>query len=153
MNPTACELYRLLAEQASLFSREEVKLGQELGLSASELQCLCALGTAPPSSIGDLSRILHRGGSQLSRILDSLEDRGLIARSLSKKDRRFICVVLTEEGGAVARRIEEWGENLFQRILEVVPSEKVDDVMQFIRLFIEMNEKGNSVQKVSRSLE
>lgn len=153
MNPTACELYRLLAELASLFSREEANLARELGLSPFELQCLCAVRIKSPGSIGDLSQILHKGGSQLSRILDSLEDKGLILRSLSKKDRRIVCVVPTERGTAAACKIEEWGEKLLQPVLEFVPSEEVDGIRHFVRLFIEMNHEENLIQRESRSKE
>ncbi len=152
MNPTACELYRLLAELASVFSREEARMAQELGLSGGELQCLCAMRGSPQYSIKDLTDILHKGGSQLSRILDALEDRGLIARSLSRKDRRYVYVILTAEGTALAQKIEEWEGKMFERILDLVPPEKIEDTKHFIRLFLQMNEQGDSIQKESRSL-
>ncbi len=152
MNPTACELYRLLAEQAAIFSREEAKLAQELGLSAGELQCLCAMRGSPQCSIKDLTSVLDKRGSQLSRILDTLEDKGLVTRSLSRKDRRYVDVVLTAEGSALARKIEEWGEKMFEGILQLVPPGKIEETIDFARLFIKLNGAGYSIQKESRSL-
>lgn len=102
-------------------------------------------------SIKDLSQTLHKAGSQLSRILDSLEDKGLITRSLSRRDRRSVLVVLTAEGTAMSCRIEQWGEKMLDRVLGAVPPGKIDDVMQFIRLFIGINEQKDSIQNGSRS--
>ncbi|MCL5021626.1 MAG: MarR family winged helix-turn-helix transcriptional regulator [Bacteroidetes bacterium] len=151
MNPTACELYRLLAEQASLFSREEARIAHELDLSAAEVQCLCAMREASQYSIKDLSQTLHKAGSQLSRILDSLEDKGLVTRSLSRRDRRSVLVVLTADGIAMSGRIEQWGERIVDKAIGAVPPEKVDDVMRFIRLLIGINEQKDPVQNGSRS--
>lgn len=152
MNPTAFELYRLLAEQAAIFSREEAKLAQELNLSASELQCLCAMRGSPQCSIKELADALQKRGSQLSRILDTLEDKGLVARSLSRKDRRYVDVVLTVEGSVLARKIEECGGKMFGRILEIVPPEKIEEAIEFVKLFIKLNGVEEPIQKESRSL-
>jgi DNA-binding MarR family transcriptional regulator len=152
VNPTACELYRLLAELASVLSREEARMAQELGLSEGELQCLCAMRGSLQYSIKELTDILHKGGSQLSRILDTLEDKGMIARSLSRKDRRYVHVILTTEGTALAQRIEEWESKVFERIVDLVPPEKIEDVKKFVRIFLEMNQQGDLIQNESRSL-
>ncbi len=108
--------------------------------------------SAPECSVKELTQALHKSGSQLSRILDVLEDKGLIARSLSRKDRRYVCVVLTDEGAALAARIEEKATVTFSRILDTISSEKIEDVIRFIRLYIELNGGVNSFQKESRSI-
>ena len=152
MNPTACELYRLLAEQTAVFSRKEAKLAQDLSLSIGELQCLCVIRASPKCSIRELTKLLQKRGSQLSRVIDSLEDKGLVARSLSRKDRRYVDVALTAEGSVLAGRIEEGGGKMFDRILEIMPAGKIEEAIEFVRLFMKLNGGGESIQKEARSL-
>lgn len=46
----------------------------------------------------DLSDILELSRPSITRILNNLEQRGFIIRSIDKEDRRSICIELTEAG-------------------------------------------------------
>ena len=63
---------------------------------------LCAVnkGIQEP---GALAKELELSPSRLTRILDSLEGRSLIKRSLSSADRRSLTVSLTEQGSAMVQ--------------------------------------------------
>jgi DNA-binding MarR family transcriptional regulator len=78
----------------------ETTLKKDTGLSLNDAMCLCSIsrGIREP---GLLARELDLSPSRLSRILDSLETRNLVTRSLSDKDRRSISVQLTSYGDAL----------------------------------------------------
>ena len=83
--------------------RFEDGLREETGLSLNDAICLCAVhrGVFEP---GQLARELELSPSRLTRILDDLESRKLIRRTLSNEDRRSITVSLTDEGVALVER-------------------------------------------------
>lgn len=82
----------------------EEELKQKTGLSFNDALLLCAVnkGVTEP---GALARELELSPSRLTRVLDSLEARDLIARSLSDTDRRSLTVSLTKSGMAT---VEEY---------------------------------------------
>ncbi|HPZ15665.1 MAG TPA: MarR family transcriptional regulator [Sphaerochaeta sp.] len=82
----------------------EEELKQKTGLSFNDALLLCAVnkGVTEP---GALARELELSPSRLTRVLDSLEARDLIARSLSDTDRRSLTVSLTKSGRAT---VEEY---------------------------------------------
>ena len=87
--------------QTSLRNFEE-NLKQQTGLSFNDALLLCAVnkGIGEPSA---LAKELELSPSRLTRILDSLEARKLVERTLSILDRRSLTVALTEEGQAMVQ--------------------------------------------------
>lgn len=75
-----------------------------LGLSQGEAHVLAELHASGPSSVGDLHRAFAHRRSTLTGILDRLEERGLVRRSLRPEDRRSFSVALTARGRAAASR-------------------------------------------------
>lgn len=88
-----CAIRRL---QSSLRLLEE-QLKKQTGLSFNDAMLLCAVnkGIQEPSA---LAHELELSPSRLTRILDSLEKRALVIRSLSQTDRRSLTVTLTDGG-------------------------------------------------------
>jgi len=93
-----CAIRRL---QTTLRIFEE-ELKTKTGLSFNDALLLCAVnkGIFEPRA---LARELELSPSRLTRVLDSLEARDLIARSLSDSDRRSLTVTLTDRGSAMVR--------------------------------------------------
>ena len=82
--------------QTALKKFEET-LKAETGLSLNDALCLCSVhkGICEP---GALARELELSPSRATRVLDGLEERGLISRKLSYEDRRNISVSVTAKG-------------------------------------------------------
>ncbi|HOE89074.1 MAG TPA: MarR family transcriptional regulator [Sphaerochaeta sp.] len=88
-----CAIRRL---QSALRSFEE-RLKDETGLSFNDALLLCAVekGIVEPSA---LAKELDLSPSRLTRVIDSLEGRSLVQRTLSITDRRSLVISLTEAG-------------------------------------------------------
>jgi DNA-binding MarR family transcriptional regulator len=91
--------------------RRELEIARAFGLSPGEYRCLVMFLREPEHSIKELAEGLGVGPSRLSRILDKLEDRGLIVRTLSRKDRRNVRVTLSARGADMVVRL---GDNAAQ---------------------------------------
>jgi DNA-binding MarR family transcriptional regulator len=97
-------------------------LALEFGLSLSQLDALKSLG-GEPCSQRDLARSLHFDASNVTDIVDRLEARGLVSRTVDPNDRRVRRLVLTPEGEAVRRKLVE-------RIIDDAPITRLSAVDQ-----------------------
>jgi MarR family transcriptional regulator, organic hydroperoxide resistance regulator len=84
--------------------RVEAEL-QDLGVSQGEAHVLALLAGGAAHTVGELQRGLHHRASTLSGILDRLESRGLLTRTLNQADRRSLLVTLTAPGRRAADRV------------------------------------------------
>src|SRR5439155_13227609 len=80
-----------------------VQISHELGLAPQQAAALRFL--AEPAPMGDLAAALHCDSSNVTGIVDRLEERGLVRREPAAGDRRVRMLVLTEEGERVRREI------------------------------------------------
>jgi DNA-binding MarR family transcriptional regulator len=75
-----------------------------LGVTQAEAHVLARLAEGP-ATVGELHRQFGHKRSTLTSVLDRLEDRGYVVRTVSPEDRRSFVVATTRTGAAVARRI------------------------------------------------
>src|SRR5262249_11415327 len=80
-------------------------LASEFGLTLSQLDALKNL--EEPCSQRELARCLHFDASNVTDIVDRLEERGLVSRTIDPDDRRVRRLVLTNKGKAVRRELFE----------------------------------------------
>jgi MarR family transcriptional regulator, organic hydroperoxide resistance regulator len=81
-------------------------------LTLSQLDAMKNLGE--PCSQRELAQCLHFDASNVTDIVDRLEARGLVTRTIDPSDRRVRRLVLTAEGEAVRRK-------LFDRAVDEAP--------------------------------
>ena len=79
-------------------------IGQEFGLSPQQGMALRTLHE--PRPMGELAKFLFCDNSNVTGIVDRLEELGLVERVPADYDRRVKLIVLTEEGHRVRREIE-----------------------------------------------
>lgn len=99
-----------------LFCRKSCKdLARWSELTVEEFLCLGLLYVHPPASVKELSRSLGVNASQTSRILRTLEDKGLISRSLNIADRRVEDVALTPRGLRIVEKLLHSAEEVAEQ--------------------------------------
>jgi MarR family transcriptional regulator, organic hydroperoxide resistance regulator len=79
-------------------------IGQEFDLAPQQGMALRALHE--PRPMGELAKFLACDNSNVTGIVDKLEQRGFVQRQPADHDRRVKLIVLTEEGHRVRREIE-----------------------------------------------
>lgn len=78
---------------------------RELGVSPAEGHVLTYLRSYAPAPIGDLVRVFGLKQSTLTSMLDRLQQSGFVRRETNPADRRSFLVQLSEEGRALADRL------------------------------------------------
>lgn len=89
---------RRIIRRTSEYSRT---VGKHSGVSVPEMLCLKAVSEFPQGSevtVAMVAEAVHLSAPTVSRILDKLERGGYVARQRNSRDRRRVCVSLTDEG-------------------------------------------------------
>ena len=76
-----------------------LELWRELDLAPPQQMMLGLLDE--PRPMGELARHLHCDSSNITGIVDRLEERGLVERTAAERDRRVKLIALTNEGRAL----------------------------------------------------
>jgi DNA-binding MarR family transcriptional regulator len=97
------------------------ELGAAFELTPSQLTVLRLLGQA--RSQRELADCMHVDASNVTDIVDRLEQRGLVVRTVDAADRRVRRIVLTPEG-------EELQRDLFEQALATAPISALDPMEQ-----------------------
>ena len=132
-------LIRRLIQADELYTKE---LNRTYFVSASQLACLMALyekGSLSPSRIA--AEIMVKS-STVTGIIDRLEQKGLVLRSRTAKDRRIITVELTEKGREMAVNAPPPLQKQIIEGLESLPDHEIDEIVQGLsRLIYFMDEQ------------
>lgn len=99
----------------------------ETEVNPQELMVLSELSNHGPMRVKDIVvRLVGVSPSTLTRILDRLEQEGLVQRSLNPMDRRSFRVTLTERGRTVADDYTSHLEDVVRRMLDpLTPAERM----------------------------
>jgi len=91
------------------------------GISVSQCHTLEVLGEHGTLTMQALATHLHLAVSTVTRVVDTLVDKGLVARHVSAKDRRVCEVALRPGGTALLHTIQEELIAREQAVLERLP--------------------------------
>jgi DNA-binding MarR family transcriptional regulator len=108
----------------------------ENGLTDAQWQPLLALAHQPGCTATDISRHLHCDSGALTRMLDRLEEKRLIARTRSSDDRRVVHLRLTEEGERAAGIVPYVLADVLNAHLADFSRAEVDQLKDLLRRFI-----------------
>ena len=98
------------------FKRRFMAIASEFDLSPPQVMALRQLDPAEPKPMSELAIALRCDNSNVTGIVDRLEDRGLVERRPGEHDRRVKMLMITERGAQVraglAARLDEPPEAL-----------------------------------------
>ena len=100
----AGEAWRLLTDVTFRQRRFFVTAAASFGLNPGSFKALLDLDPGHPVSMRSLADAWHCDASNVTWLVDQLEQRGLVERRVSATDRRVKTVVLTDLG--LARRVD-----------------------------------------------
>ena len=97
----AAEAWSLLSDL--VYPPPFLPIVRELGLRPASFGALRAL--EEPRTMGEIAAVLHCDRSNVTGIVDSLEERGLARRTPSEGDRRVKLIALTADGRRLRARL------------------------------------------------
>lgn len=109
------------------------RVARQLGVSASDLQCLFVLSTHGPQSPGFIAEQIGLTTGSASRMVDRLLAAGLVTRDTDPRDRRRVIVTITPQAlDRVAEHYSPLNEKL-RSILAQLPNRSLTDMLAFVR--------------------
>ncbi len=106
-----------------------VELWQSLEITLTQFRCLRLLYIRPMQA-GDLAKKLSLSPTSLTRVLERLESRQLIDRSIDREDRRRIWVSLTPQGRNMLDTIRPWEDSPLARALDTLPKDTLNRITE-----------------------
>ena len=114
--------------------------------SVNKTQCflIVEIGRKPGISAKELAEILQIDKSGVSRLVEDLVQKEYVERKPSSEDRRFITLKLLPKGQERFEKIEHDMYYEFKRVLEEIPKDKREQVVESLRLY---NEACSAVEE------
>jgi MarR family transcriptional regulator, organic hydroperoxide resistance regulator len=103
----AAEAWALMQQLFQSSRHRFMAIAQEFELSPPQIMALKALDPDRPVPMSELAGKLHCDNSNVTGIVDRLEDRGLVERRSATHDRRVKMLAVTERGAEVRERLAE----------------------------------------------
>jgi DNA-binding MarR family transcriptional regulator len=102
--------------------------GQQMGILLSLLR---GVANTPL----EVSRLLGIDTGLMTRMLDKLENKGLLKRERSEEDRRVIHLILSAKGKAVATRVPDIAPEVLNHRLRNFSADEFNEFMRLLRKF------------------
>jgi DNA-binding MarR family transcriptional regulator len=109
--------------------RELAQAGHDLTFSQFITLKELAIGTA---GVTELARAAQLNPGAMTRLLDKLESRGLVARVADPDDRRAINIHLTEAGAAIWTDIDQCGRRVRERAMAGLSDDDRDQLYRLL---------------------
>ena len=121
------------------------KYGTEI--SCEEYSVLDVRANSPKMCQRDLAKIILKDRANTGKLLDSLEKRGYVTRTLSIKNNRPVKIVeITNEGVKKAEEVLEKIKPHFQRVMEKINNSDVGRVSDLLKELREILDETLEIQ-------
>lgn len=130
---------KLTQELSKAYGRALLSNIKESGYDVSipEWSSLSFLSYKKRASQNEIARFLDEGKVYVKRLLDTMEDKKLVHRSISKSDRRYNVVQMTPSGKALFEKIRPLAEKTINKASRGISKE---EYLQFLQIIEKMKE-------------
>jgi DNA-binding MarR family transcriptional regulator len=135
-DPDVRELGRAYLDAVALLEPVQGEIWRAAQLTLTQLRALRRLRHSPKTT-GELGRELGLAPASMTRVIDRLEERGLVERKRDEEDRRRVLLVITARGERLlgeTRLLE--GTNVHRAVEQMSPTER-RRVTEALRLLVE----------------
>ena len=128
------ETTRLLVRNLGFLDRSEAVC---CGITLTQCHTIVETGRRKQISVNELSELLDLDKSTVSRTVDQLVNNDILVRQPDLSDRRYVVLQLTEKGEKLFANIEQRAETYFAEVINSIPEEKQEQVIESLQLFSE----------------
>jgi len=128
------ETTRLLIRNLGFLDRSEAVC---CGITLTQCHTIVETGRRKQISVNELSEVLDLDKSTVSRTVDQLVNHDILVRQPDLNDRRYVVLQLTGKGDELFGNIERRMEVYFAEIINSIPEDKREQVIESLQLFSE----------------
>ena len=113
-------------EKIRNYQSRAISKGKSPDITMTQMQIMGCVLFSPEKSVRvrDISEELGITPGGISQQVDTLVRMGLLERKTDEKDRRAVCITLSEKGKEINQWVDQFLSSLFQKLLADVPEEK-----------------------------
>ena len=128
------------------YQTRAIRKGRYPEITMTQLQIIGCVLFSPEQSVRvrDISEELGITPGGVSQQVETLVQMGLLERKTDEKDRRAVCITLSERGKEINRKLDSFFSSLFQRLLAGVPEEKYRNFVEVLDTMAEAMEELKS---------
>jgi DNA-binding MarR family transcriptional regulator len=128
--------YLMGRARASLLAGLDTELGH-FGLNAMQYAVLKHLAEGAARTAADLCRFMYYDTGSMTRILDRLEEKGLLRRERCREDRRVVFLKVAPAGRALLPRLRAVGTRVLDRHLAGFNPTEVENLRRYLGRMID----------------
>jgi DNA-binding MarR family transcriptional regulator len=110
---------------------------KNLGITAQQMGILMSMRGGETQTPFELSKLLGIDTGLMTRMLDKLEDRGLLQRTRSLEDRRVVNLTLTRAGEKIAEELPHIAPVVVNRRLRKFTKSEFQEFRRLLNKFLE----------------
>lgn len=134
--------YLLGRARASLLSGLDAELAP-FGLNAMQYAVLKHLTEGAARTAADLCRFMYYDTGSMTRIVDRLEEKGLLRRERCREDRRVVFLRVSPAGRAQLPRLRAVGTRVLEDHLAGFSAAEIDTLRRYLGRMIDNGELNN----------
>ncbi|MCL2656551.1 MAG: MarR family transcriptional regulator [Betaproteobacteria bacterium] len=112
-----------------------------LGITSAQWAVLVQVADTPGCTAATLCRRVHYDTGSMTRMLDRLEEKGLIRRARSDHDRRAAYLYLTEQGQDIHARLPEYAARVLNAHFEGFTADEVNTLRSLLNRMLRNAER------------
>jgi DNA-binding MarR family transcriptional regulator len=124
---------------------------EETGLTSSQLWAMKEIAAAGSLKGAELARRMFIHPATVVNLVDRLEERGLVVRVRSQKDRRVVDIELTAKGTALVRNSPEVAQDVLVKGLGKLPDNDVSQIAEGLKQLVEVLGAENEAPRMIMS--
>lgn len=140
------ELIRSLERKLGILEENEFSC---CNISITQCHALVEIGRAKKMALNELADLLNLEDSTMSRTVNILVTKELVRRDIDPADRRYITIVLTDEGQKLFESIETNMGNYYADIFSRIPNEKQEIVLESLDILLTAVTTSNQTEKTN----
>ena len=142
--------YLLGRARASLLAGLDAELAP-FGLNAMQFAVLKHLADGNARTAADLCRHMYYDTGSMTRILDRLEEKGLVRRERCREDRRVVFLRVAPAGRAQLPRLRAAGSRVMEDHLAGLEAAQVENLKSYLGRMIENGKLSGGAHHYARS--
>lgn len=135
------EMMRLLERKLGALEDGQITC---CGVTMAQCHALVEVGRANNTSLNELAELLNLENSTMSRTVNNLVNNNLAKRETDPQDRRYVAISLTESGKKLFDDIEETRNVYYEKVFNIIPEHKREQVLESMQLLLEAIGKNES---------
>lgn len=116
----------------NILKTAEITLKSYENLTIAEANALYVIGPQEPKTMKQIAEALGVAVSTPTRTIDRLVEKGLVTRTVAKKDRRKLLIELTPEGKDLLERMDEEGILMARKMFENLQDEEIASLKKIL---------------------